>query len=315
MSKKILVLASGGDAPGMNACVEGIWTHAQRFGWTIYGGAGFDALIHQTHRQLGRADATNISHLTGSVFGSGRSKGFKTPEGIAAAVANAKQFDAIIVLGGNGSLKGSWEKLTKSGVKVIGIPATIDNDVYFTKNSLGFSSAAEEGTRLVDMLNGTMRTNSRDHIVQLMGWGCADLSNFIGQATFADLIDTADTPHTPAQMAQVFENNRTAGKNGSTIIMQERINKDNRNFITEMHQSVDYWNQLAAFAGDDFRGHILGHLMRGAKPSARDRWLGFHYGRVAIELVHQNKFGVGIGLVGDNFTTMTLEQITKLNFK
>ena len=314
MSKKILVIASGGDAPGMNACVEGIWAHAQRFGWEVFGGAGYGALIEKLWTPVTKG---GISHLTGCIFGSSRSKAFQTQEGIALAVKNAKEnFDAIVVLGGNGSLKGAWEKLQANGVNVIGIPATIDNDCFFTKNSLGFASAVEEGVRLVDNLNATMRTNQRDHIVQIMGWHCDELTRAIGEATFADVIDTNANRHTPQQIAQIFENNKTAGKNGSTVVMQERVEKGKeRNFISEMHASVDAWNQLAAFAGDDFRGHILGHTMRGAPPNARDRWLGFHYGRVAVELISKNKFGLGIGLVGDAFGTMTLEQIKKLNFK
>ncbi|MCL2587185.1 MAG: 6-phosphofructokinase [Firmicutes bacterium] len=316
MSKKILVIASGGDAPGMNACVESIWTHAQKFGWQVFGGAGYTALIEGLWVPIDAALASGISHMTACVVGSSRSKAFGTPEGIAAAVANAKaSFDAIVVLGGNGSLKGAWEKLERNGVNVIGIPATIDNDVFFTKNSLGFSSAVEEGARLVDNLNGTMRANERDHVIQIMGWHCDELTKAIGEATFADIIDVNENRHSPQQIAQILERNRTAGKGSSTVLIQEKVDKSkDRNFIREMHEGVDFWNQIAAFAGDDIRGHILGHTLRGAAPSARDRWLGFHYGRVAVELIQVGKFGVGIGLVGDDFTTETLEEIKRRNF-
>jgi len=312
MSKKVLIVASGGDAPGMNACVESVWTHSRPMGWQVFVAAGFGGLIERLWNPV---TSGGISHLTGCVYKSGRSKAFNTEEGIKLAVKNGKEFDAVIVLGGNGSLKGAWEKLVGSGVNVLGIPATIDNDVYFTKNSLGFSSAVEEGVRLVDNLNATMRTNDRDHVIQIMGWHCDEITKTIGQASFADVIDINDNRHTPEQIAQIMHQNRTGGKESSTILIQERVEKGKeRNFITEMHESVDAWNQLAAFAGDDFRGHILGHLIRGAKPSARDRWLGFHYGRVAVELISKSKFGVGIGLVGDDWVTMDLGEIKRRNF-
>lgn len=296
----------------------------------MFGAAGYTALIEGLWVELvanscdsgsakGSAPvvASGISHLTGCVFGSRRSKEFGTKEGVEKALANiSAHFDAVVVLGGNGSLKGAWEKLEKNGVPVIGIPATVDNDVFFTKNNLGFSSAAEEGVRLVDMLNGTMRTNERDHVVQIMGWNCVELSNFIGQATFADAIDTIEKRHKPHELAQVLEKNRTAGKTSNTVIFQEKVEKGvPRNIIAETRASIGLWEELCKYVGEDLRWNILGHAQRGAPPSARDRWLGFHYGKLAIELIQKGKFGLGIGLVGDEFTTLGLEEITRLNYK
>ncbi|MCL2851084.1 MAG: 6-phosphofructokinase [Firmicutes bacterium] len=317
MNKKICIIASGGDAPGMNACIEGIVNFAPS-NFKFFGAiGGYDGLVNDNGIILDRTNTSGISHISGCFLKCGRSEEFTTPEGVQKALATIKRhkFDAVIILGGNGSLSGAMKRLEPNGINVIGIPSTIDNDVFFTKNSLGFSSAFEESVRLVDNLNITMRTNNRDHVVQLMGWYCPDLTNSVGLATFADIIDTFDNRHSHAQIAKIWANNRKEGKQSNLMILQETKGKDihdeaihSANYLGDLMRAIATENNIES-ATSRVRMSTLGHLQRGASPSARDRWLGANYAKKALELINAKQFGVAIGLVGDHFIAVPLSKI------
>jgi len=294
--KQICVLASGGDAPGMNACLEGILVAAGEKRIQVFGAfGGYDGLIE---KRIEKLDIKNISHLTGSVLKCGRSEAFKTKEGTDRAVEVLKNFDALIVMGGNGSLSGAG-RLSKAGVRVIGIPATIDNDLPYTTHSLGFSSAVEECVRLIDNLRSTMRTNDMDHVVQLMGRGCSLLTQKVGFATFAEIVDINENRHTPEQVAKIFETNRAGGQKSNLMVMQEKVGGSSLDDVVE---SVNYLIELSqAMDTSRVRMTTLGHLQRGAAVSAHDRWLGCNYGRMAVELLSKGKHGVKLGLTQDKF--------------
>ncbi|MCL2570117.1 MAG: 6-phosphofructokinase [Firmicutes bacterium] len=305
---KICVLASGGDAPGMNACVESLFIHANARGWDVWGAThGYNGLVDDNVVKLGRDNATFISHVTGCFLKSGRSEAFGVQAGFNKAVSTVKKhgFNCVVVLGGNGSLRGAAD-LQKAGVNIIGVCATIDNDVKYTRESLGFSSAVEESVRLIDNLNGTMRTNDRDHVVQVMGWHCDELANMIGMASFADIIDKEGSRLTPQQIASIFENNRKQGKTSNLVIRQEKRGKG-IDVIGEAVESVNYLGELSqAVGGNRVRMMTLGHLQRGAVPSARDRWLGHNYGRLAVESIAGGKFGVVAILINGEFKIVAL---------
>ncbi|MCL2755705.1 MAG: 6-phosphofructokinase [Firmicutes bacterium] len=301
MSKKICILASGGDAPGMNACVESVFRFASSRGWQVFGAVGgYDGLVNERIIALVRENATGVGQLTGCFLKAGRSEAFMTVAGQKKAkeVVAKFGFDVVIVLGGNGSFRGA-EKLVAQSVNVIGVPSTVDNDVYFTCDSLGFSSAVEESVRLVDMLNGTMQTNDRDHVVQMMGWYEKGLTQMVGEATFADIIDTKDNRHTPKQVIDIFSRNRVNGQLSNLMLMQEK-RKGSIDAVAEAYEAVNYLQDLTRLSsGSSIRLNTLGHLQRGAPPSARDRWLGHHYGKKAVELIESGQFGVAVGLVRD----------------
>ena len=296
----------------MNACIEGIVTFApqaipniQIFGCI----GGYDGLVNDNIAPLDRNNSTQISHLSGCVLKCGRSEEFTTPAGVQKALAtiNRHKFDALVILGGNGSLSGAMKRLDANGVNIIGIPSTIDNDVFFTKNSLGFSSAFETSVAMVDNLNATMRTNNRDHVVQLMGRHHTDLAEYVGLATFADIIDTIDNRHTPKQIANIFNQNRQNGKTSNLMIMQEVKSTD---VISEAVNTANYLSELVKHTDKSrVRMTTPGHLQRGSPPSARDRWLAANYALKTIEQIKNNQFGVAIGLVGDYFIAVPLSKI------
>ena len=322
MAKKICVLASGGDAPGMNACIEAFAFAAFSKGLEPYGAVkGYDGLIKneivqlidrsRTHKGslVSRENARNVRGISGqcgSVLKCGRSPDFANPEGFNRALATIQKhgFATIVVIGGNGSFQGA-ACLKAAGVPVIAIPATVDNDLFYTRHNLGFSSACENAVQMVDMLKATMQTNNRDHVVQLMGRHCPALALKVGIATFSDIVDIDGHRHTPQQAAQILKQKRAQGSESCTMIMQERKGADS---IHEAIESANYLRDLAIAANDNqIRMNTLGHLQRGASVTAHDRWLGANYGVMAVDLAINGQFGTAVGWIKDQFSAVSIE--------
>jgi 6-phosphofructokinase 1 len=305
--KKLCMVASGGDAPGMNACMEAMFNYATHLGYEMYVAIkGYDGLVKNNIVRATREKCNGISHISGCVFRCGRSPEFATTEGFARAIDTVKKHDfaALIVIGGNGTFKGI-SSLKKAGINVIGIPATIDNDVFFTRNSLGFSSACEAITQNIDMIKATMQTNERNYIVQVMGRDCSEIALNVGVASFANVIDISENRHSPQYVADMFIRQREKGNMSCLCITQE-----NRPY------GDAFLEQVQQAAGDKgIRLDHLGYFQRGATPSCRDRYLGASYGVMAIHLVIQNTWGVVIGLINDEFRTMDIDAANRVKPK
>ncbi|MDR0462498.1 MAG: 6-phosphofructokinase [Christensenellaceae bacterium] len=303
---KICVLASGGDAPSMNACIEAIYLNATANNLQLYAAInGYEGLVDNKVVQVSSFMARGISGKSGCTFKCGRSKRFLEKDGFASAMATIKKyaFDAVIVLGGNGSFNGAG-RLKSAGAHILFIPATIDNDVDYTKNSLGFASAVNCAVRLVDNLKATMETTSRDFIVQIMGRSCNQLTARVGTATLADVIDMNGQRHTPEQIADVFKKNRAMGKESNFAIIQEKIGGDQ---TKEMLGGVELTNQIRKFADDNnVCFTTLGYLQRGAEPSAYDRFLATLYGDSAVKCVLDKRFGVALSVSNDKVVYIDL---------
>jgi len=294
MAIKICVLASGGDAPGMNACVKAIYEYGKTRGVETYVGLnGLDGLIDEQFARCTDENTANIANRAGCVFFCGRCKRFNDSKGVMDAVASFKKnkFDALVIIGGNGSQIATG-RLKQAGIPTVFIPGTIDNDVPNTKNSLGFSSALESAIRNIDDLTATMTTIKRDHIVELMGRGSNELATVLGLASFADVVDMEGQRHTPEQIADVFVKNRKAGKTSNFAIMQENKSPS---AVTMAVESAKFLEGVQIACKDDtVRTTTLGFLQRGATPSCRDRWLAVLYGHTAIDLILKKQFGKGI---------------------
>lgn len=293
---KLCVLASGGDAPGMNACIEAILDYASDKGAEVWVARnGFNGIIDEDLVQLSMARMTGISNRSGCVFKCGRAPRIMEKDGFWKLVNNFKKhaFTSLICLGGNGSSIGCG-RLKSAGVPVIVIPATIDNDVPFTNHALGFSSACETSANLVDMLRATMETFNRDHVVQFMGRSCSALTTRVGLACFADIIDINENRHTPKQVADIFRANRANGKPSSYMVMQERVGGDQ---IAELERSIEFMREVRKEMGhDNIAFNSLGYLQRGAEPSCYDRFLATLYGRAAVDCTLGKKFGIGLAV-------------------
>jgi len=297
--KKIVLLASGGDAPGMNACIEAIYRNANAQGIQLYAALnGFDGLVDEKFVQISPYMVRGISTKSGCTFKCGRSKRVMEKIGFSAAIATIKKnkFDVLIVLGGNGSIIGAG-RFRSAGINTLFIPATIDNDIEYTKHALGFSSACEGAVKMIDMLKATMGTTGRDHIVQLMGRSSNQLTNRVGTATFADVIDMNGARYTPEQVAKIFCDNRKAGRTSSFCITQERIGGEQ---IKEMMNGFDFTQKIRDAAKDQsICFSSLGYLQRGAEPSCYDRFLAALYGATAVDCIQKNQFGTCISAVND----------------
>ena len=293
----------------MNACLEAIVNRAASHGFELWVAImGYDGLVNGNLVPVTRANCSGISGRAGCVIKCGRSEAFTTDSGFAKAIETIKQngFEGLIVIGGNGTFMGV-ERLRSAGISVIAIPATIDNDVFFTKHNLGFSSATENAVALIDMLKVTMETNERDHVVQLMGRHNADLAQKVGEASFADVIDTVNKRHSAAEVVQIFKELRNQGKESCLMIMQERKNIDAAH---EAIESANFLTELIVAAQDKrIRMNTLGHLQRGAAPSAHDRWLAVNYGNMAVDFAAKKRYGVAIGLLHSEFKAVELSRL------
>ena len=300
MKKKILMLASGGDAPGMNACMEAIFNYSMQAGFEVWvARMGYDGILNEQFELASRDMCNGISHLAGCVYRCGRSNVFNTPTGTRKAVENLRKhnFDALVVLGGDGSLRG-LDRLRQSGINVIGIPATVDNDCYFTNNALGFASAVEAIVAYVDRIKPTMQTNERSFMVQVMGKGCSDLALTSAIACFANFVDRNEKRYTAAQVSDLFLSQREKG-NTSCIGIIEENRKDLATFLEGIKIRA-HDNKVRLDQGY--------YYQRGAVPSFRDRLLAAHYGIKAVDLIKEEKFGVAIGMVHDEIIITPLHE-------
>jgi 6-phosphofructokinase 1 len=304
---KICIVVSGGDAPGMNACVEAIFNYAMHLGMQVHVAiAGYQGLVNNVIVEATREKCNNISHQAGCVYRCARCPEFKTAEGFNAAMNTiiSHAFDALVVIGGNGTLMG-LEALKRAGINVIGIPATIDNDVFFTKNSLGFSSACEAIVQELDMVKATMGTHERNFLVTVMGRHCNELALKTGVASFANMIDIEERRHAPVEIAKLFVEQRAKGNMSCMTLLQE-----NRPDAATLH------GEVKALAQDgNLREDVLGYFQRGAPPSCHDRFLGAHYGVIAVDHIKNRKFGVVIGQINDEFVSVNLETANRATHK
>ena len=307
MAEKIVVLASGGDAPGMNACVKAVFEKGRALGFEVWAAVdGLNGLIDEDYVKLTEENTKGISGVSGCVFKCGRSPRFNETAYCEKTIANIRKakFAGVIIIGGNGSQVAAG-RLKKAGIPLAFIPGTVDNDVPYTRYAVGFSSASESAVRDVDALCATFETIKRDHIVQLMGRGCTELASVLGAATFADIVDMEGQRHTPEQVANIFKANRAKGKTSSFMIMQERKEPDE---VAMMMNSAKYLGDVMKFTGDKtIRMTTLGFLQRGAFPSCRDRWLAVLYANKACELIKEKKFGLGVCTINDEIQTYEIK--------
>ena len=299
--KRVIVIGSGGDAPGMNAFIDGLLKHTKSAGIDLYAGhGGYDGIVNDRIYKL-----ENIGYnaqKAGCIIGAGRSHEFQTPEGVQKAIANIKkhEIDVVVVCGGNGSLKGAWENLAQNGVPVMGVPATIDNDVMFTDNSLGFSSSVQFAVEQIDGLRETMTTNNRHVIVEVMGRNAPMMADKIGVAGNVDLVDTVEKRYTTKQMAKFL---LSAGENESKIVVVQEVK--NGDVHTQNYASANYLQEVMTYMGgrsDSLRAVVLGHLQRGCRPTAHDRYLGFRYAEYVVRAIVTGNLNRAVGIMRNTNT-------------
>ena len=297
--KRIGVLTSGGDAPGMNAAVRSVVRAALHHGLEVYGiRRGWHGLINGDIERLDEKSVTRIINKGGTILYTARSKEFTTPEGQkkAASVCKFLGLDSIIAIGGDGTFRGA-QALSKHGVNVIGIPATIDNDIGCTNYCLGFDTAANTSIECIDKLRDTMQSHERCSVVEVMGRHAGYLAMYVGLAVGATAVLI---PEHPLSDEELIEKIRQARLNGFThymIVVAEGVAP-----ATHVAKVIKEATDL------DPRVTILGHIQRGGSPTARDRVAATKMGYLAVELLVAGKTNRIICTHGGGFTDIDMDE-------
>lgn len=298
--KRIGVLTSGGDAPGMNPCVRAVVRTALYHGIECYGiRRGYNGLIHG---DVLRLDEKNISHIInrgGTILYTARSKEFMTAEGQQKAASTCKflGLDGIIAIGGDGTFRGA-SALSKFGINVVCIPATIDNDICCTNYSIGFDTAANTAIECIDKLRDTMQSHERCSVVEVMGRNAGYLAMYVGLAVGATAVLVPEKP--------VDFNNDVVEK-----IRQARLNGFTHYMIVVAEgagSAADIANKIKAATDLDPRVTVLGHIQRGGSPTGRDRVNATKMGYLAVELLRSGMSNKIICTQNGSFTNVDIQE-------
>lgn len=304
MAKKIAVLTSGGDAPGMNAAIRSVVRCGISKGWEVYGVKnGYRGLISGLIEKLSTRDVGGILQKGGTMLGSARCPEFETVEGRKQAIRNMNQvgIEALVVIGGNGSQTGNHE-LHKMGFPVVGIASTIDNDLLGSDITLGVDTALNIALEAVDRLKVTASSHQRAFILEVMGRKCGYIALMSGLAGGAEAITLPEVDTDPEELAELVQQAYEHGKSHALIVAAEGA-KYNAEALTA------YFQQHKERLGFSVRSTILGHVQRGGAPGAYDRILASKLGLGAVEAIERGEYGVLVGMLGGAVSTTPLADI------
>ncbi len=303
--KKIAVLTSGGDAPGMNAAVRAITRGALAKGWSVMGVTnGYAGLLAGDLRPLAARDVGGIIQSGGTVLGSARCPEFAEPAGRKKALQNlaAHDIDALVVIGGNGSQSGS-ASLAREGFPVVGVPSTIDNDLYGNDVSIGCDTAINVTLEAIDRLRTTASSHRRAFAVETMGRNCGYIALMSGIAGGAEVIALPEQELSPADVAERLRAAYQRGKTHALAVIAEGAK-------CGVHELMEYYGAHRKSIGFDLRVTRLGHVVRGGIPSAADRVLATRLGAAAVDTLAAGKRGVLAGIIKGDVVVTPLEEIT-----
>ncbi len=296
------VLTSGGDAPGMNAAIRAVVRTALANNMNVIGVThGFEGLINGEFHEMGARDVGGILQRGGTILLTSRSKRFMEPAGQRDAIRkmNEAGMDALIVIGGEGSMNGAYA-LSKKGVKVIGIPASIDNDIYGTHIAIGADTAMNTIMDAVDKLRDTASSHSRAFLIETMGRNSGYLAVMAGIACGAEVVLIPEAPITTDEIAAAVEDAYKRGKTHAIIVNAEGSGIR----TTDLAAKIDEMD-----VGFTTRMTILGHIQRGGSPTAYDRLLASRFGVKAVEALVEGTHGVMTGLRGKGVDFIQLEDV------
>ena len=299
--RSVGILTSGGDAPGMNAAIRAACRTAIKCGMEVYGiQRGFNGLLDADAVRLDFGSVSNIINTGGTILKTARCRGMFSPEGVKRAAQGVKTLglDAVLVIGGNGSMRGATE-LSKEGVRVVCIPATIDNDVGSSEYSIGFDSALNTAVEAVDRLRDTNASHGRMSVVEVMGHTSGQLALSCGIAAGAAVVMVPGKKYDIIRdVVQVLKSAKRSGKSHNIIIVAEGV-EGGAARIAEV---------LRALTDDDLRVTILGHIQRGGVPSALDRIRATQMGVHAVKLMTEGTFGRIVAVCGGQISDVGLSE-------
>ncbi|NLC43791.1 MAG: 6-phosphofructokinase [Clostridiales bacterium] len=277
--KKIGVLTSGGDAPGMNAAIRAVVRTAIYKGMKVYGiRRGFRGLMNAEIDDMDVSSVGEILHRGGTILNTARSDDFKTEEGMKKAINILKVFgiEGLVVIGGDGSFRGAFD-LSQRGFPTVGIPGTIDNDIACTEQSIGFDTAVNTVLEAINKIRDTVSSHERTNIIEVMGRHSGNIAIHTGMAGGAEGIIIPEIPLDVDTLCKRIIKGRHRGKSSSIIILAEGAGK-----------AMELEKEIEEKTGMETRATVLGYLQRGGNPSAADIVLASRMGHHAVELLEKN---------------------------
>lgn len=296
---KIGVLTSGGDAPGMNAAIRAVVRYGIYNNINIVGiHNGFRGLVNGDYTDMNLSSVADIIHRGGTVLGSARSKEFMEEEGLEKVLRNLKYLgiEGLVIIGGDGSFKGAL-KLEKAGVPTVSIPGTIDNDLAYTKYTLGFFTALTTVLESVEKIRDTSSSHNRTNVIQVMGRDCGDIALYAGLAGGAEMVIVPEIEYNIDEVCDKIMQGRTRGKKHSIIILAEGAG-----------DAKDISERIEKKTGIITRYSVLGYTQRGGAPSAYDRLAGSQMGAKAVELLSASVRKRVLGVTEKGVFDMDLEE-------
>jgi len=300
---RIGVLTSGGDAPGMNAAIRAVVRAALTSGDQVFGiYDGYKGLIEGKIREFTRNDVSTILNKGGTILGTARLPEFVHEAVLKLAVKQLKVYDieALIVIGGDGTYRGALD-LCKHGIKAVGIPGTIDNDIASSDFTIGFSTAVNTACEAIEKLRDTSTSHQRCSIIEVMGRECGDLALYSGICCGAEYIFTNDTGLDKEKLLVSLKADRLAGRKHAIVVISENM--------TDVHKLAE---EVEEYTGYECRATILGYIQRGGRPTPEDRLLAARLGRYAVDLINMNIYGVAVGVIDNKLHYTPFEEALKM---
>lgn len=310
--KRIGILTAGGDCPGLNAAIRGVGkTAIVEYGMEVIGfSSGYTGLIHKQYVELKESDLSGILTLGGTIIGTSREKPFKVineedQEKPALIKSNYEELglDALVCMGGNGTMK-TANMLSRIGLNVVGIPKTIDNDVWGTDMTFGFDSAVNIATEAVDRLHSTANSHGRVMIVEVMGHNAGWIALYAGMAGGGDIILIPEIEHSIDLVCSKIALRYKNHKPYTIVVVAEGINHP-KEVSAARYVSQAIQSRLDVEA----RETVLGYTQRGGSPSPMDRILATRYGAYAAQCIAEENFGTMVAIIKNELTTVPLEEV------
>jgi len=302
--KRIAVMTSGGDAPGMNAAIRAVVRTALYFDMEVFGiRQAYRGLLAGDFERMEHREVSGILQRGGTVLQTAREPAFQEKLGQKQGLRrlNEKGIEALVVIGGDGSLRGA-QALCALGFPVIGIPGSIDNDIYGTDMAIGVDTALNTILEAIDRIRDTASSHERAFLIEAMGRNCGYLALMSAILGGAELVHLPEKPMTVEEISKTLEDSYLRGKNHAVGVVAEGA-------VPGIHEIQEYCENNKDF-GFEIRAVILGHTQRGGSPSAYDRLLATRMGVRAVKMLREGISGVMVGLNGNTMEAVPLEEVT-----
>lgn len=296
--KRIAVLTSGGDSPGMNAAIRAVVRKGHHHGLEVLGvKRGYAGLIQGDFQPMNLGSVGDIIHRGGTILHTARSEEFKTAEGQSKAVENLRKqrVEGLVVIGGDGSFRGA-RQLAAKNLATVGVPGTIDNDIPGTDFTIGFDTAINTVIQCIDRIRDTATSHERTYVVEVMGRNAGDIAVWAGLADGAESILIPEAEHNLDEIVERLERGNRRGKRHSIIIVAEGVGS-----------GVEIGRRIKEKTGAETRVTVLGHIQRGGSPTASDRVLASRMGAKAVDLLLEG--------MSDHMVVVQNNRVTGLAFQ